>query len=102
MIFRSAGGDKEWISLPHKGPHGSDFRKLLDRDLSALPWFFVCLFFRGFGEDNSAVYRLGFPEEYPTECCASASALRPPSGVLQCCPEVSRFCIGFFSDSAEA
>jgi len=41
---------------------------------SALPWFFVCLFFLGFGGANFAVYTLWLPEQYPTECRASAFA----------------------------
>ena len=39
-----------------------------------LPWFFVCLFFLGFGGANFAVYTLWLPEQYPTECRASAFA----------------------------
>jgi MFS family permease len=38
----------------------------------ALPWFFVCLFFLGLGGANFAVYTLWLPEQYPTECRASA------------------------------
>ena len=41
---------------------------------SALPWFLVCLFFLGFGGANFAVYTLWLPEQYPTECRASAFA----------------------------
>jgi MFS family permease len=41
---------------------------------SALPWFFVCLFFLGLGGANFAVYTLWLPEQYPTECRASAFA----------------------------
>jgi MFS family permease len=40
----------------------------------ALPWFFVCLFFLGLGGANFAVYTLWLPEQYPTECRASAFA----------------------------
>ncbi|HEX4546405.1 MAG TPA: MFS transporter [Candidatus Acidoferrum sp.] len=40
----------------------------------ALPWFFFCLFFLGFGGANFAVYTLWLPEQYPTECRASAFA----------------------------
>jgi MFS family permease len=40
----------------------------------ALPWFFVCLFFLGFGGANFAVYTLWLPEQYPTSCRASAFA----------------------------
>jgi MFS family permease len=38
----------------------------------ALPWFFICLFFLGLGGANFAVYTLWLPEQYPTECRASA------------------------------
>src|ERR1700735_1155446 len=41
---------------------------------SALPMFFVCLFFLGLGGANFAVYTLWLPEQYPTECRASAFA----------------------------
>jgi len=41
---------------------------------SALPIFFVCLFFLGLGGANFAVYTLWLPEQYPTECRASAFA----------------------------
>src|ERR1700747_426137 len=41
---------------------------------AGLPWFFVCLFFLGIGGANFAVYTLWLPEQYPTECRASAFA----------------------------
>jgi len=41
---------------------------------TALSWFFVCLFFLGLGGANFAVYTLWLPEQYPTECRASAFA----------------------------
>ncbi len=41
---------------------------------AGLPWFFVCLFFLGFGGANFSVYTLWLPEQYPTECRASAFA----------------------------
>src|SRR5258708_37095787 len=40
----------------------------------ARPRFFVCLFFLGLGGANFAVYPLWLPEQYPTECRASAFA----------------------------
>jgi MFS family permease len=40
----------------------------------ALPWFFACLFFLGLGGANFSVYTLWLPEQYPTECRASAFA----------------------------
>ena len=39
---------------------------------AALAWFFVCLFFLGWGGASFAVYTLWLPEQYPTECRASA------------------------------
>jgi MFS family permease len=50
------------------------FGKVLYLGPSALPWFFVCLFFLGFGGANFSVYTLWLPEQYPTECRASAFA----------------------------
>ena len=50
------------------------FGKLFYVGSKALPWFFVCLFFLGFGGANFAVYTLWLPEQYPTECRASAFA----------------------------
>jgi MFS family permease len=41
---------------------------------NGLPWFFVCLFFLGVGGANFSVYTLWLPEQYPTECRASAFA----------------------------
>lgn len=42
------------------------------RTAHALPWFFVCLFFLGMGGASFAVYTLWLPEQYPTQCRASA------------------------------
>jgi MFS family permease len=50
------------------------FGKIFYLGAAALPWFFVCLFFLGFGGGNFAVYTLWLPEQYPTECRASAFA----------------------------
>src|SRR2546430_14728050 len=50
------------------------FGKVFYLGAPALPWFFVCLFFLGFGGANFAVYTLWLPEQYPTECRASAFA----------------------------
>jgi MFS family permease len=50
------------------------FGKVFYMEASALPLFFVCLFFLGFGGANFAVYTLWLPEQYPTECRASAFA----------------------------
>jgi MFS family permease len=50
------------------------FGKVFYLGRSALPWFFVCLFFLGLGGANFAVYTLWLPEQYPTECRASAFA----------------------------
>jgi len=40
----------------------------------ALTWFFVAIFFLGLGGANFAMYTLWLPEQYPTECRASAIA----------------------------
>ena len=50
------------------------FGKVFYLGAAALPWFFVCLSFLGFGGANFAVYTLWLPEQYPTECRASAFA----------------------------
>ena len=50
------------------------FGKVFYLGTAALPWFFVCLFFLGLGGANFAVYTLWLPEQYPTECRASAFA----------------------------
>jgi MFS family permease len=50
------------------------FGKVFYLGPAALPWFFVCLFFLGLGGANFAIYTLWLPEQYPTECRASAFA----------------------------
>lgn len=50
------------------------FGKVFYMGASGLPVFFVCLFFLGLGGANFAVYTLWLPEQYPTECRASAFA----------------------------
>jgi MFS family permease len=40
----------------------------------ALQWFFVCLFFLGIGGANYTVYSFWLPEQYETNCRASALA----------------------------
>ena len=40
----------------------------------ALSWFMICLFFLGVGGANFAMYTLWVPEQYRTECRASAFA----------------------------
>jgi len=50
------------------------FGKVFYLGSAALSWFFVCLFFLGLGGANFAVYTLWLPEQYPTECRASAFA----------------------------
>jgi len=50
------------------------FGKVFYLGAPALPWFFICLCFLGFGGANFAVYTLWLPEQYPTECRASAFA----------------------------
>jgi MFS family permease len=46
----------------------------------ALFWFMVCLFFLGLGGANFAMYTLWLPEQYPTECRASAFAFATSAG----------------------
>jgi MFS family permease len=41
---------------------------------SALYWFFICIFFLGVGGANFAMYTLWLPEQYTTDCRASAIA----------------------------
>jgi MFS family permease len=41
---------------------------------SALPWFMVCVFLLGVGGANFVVYSFWLPEQYTTECRASAFA----------------------------
>jgi MFS family permease len=50
------------------------FGKVFYMGPSAVSLFFVCLFFLGLGGANFAVYTLWLPEQYPTECRASAFA----------------------------
>ena len=50
------------------------FGKVFYLGPAAFSWFFVCLFFLGFGGANFAVYTLWLPEQYPTSCRASAFA----------------------------
>jgi len=50
------------------------FGKVFYLGPTALSWFFACLFFLGLGGANFAVYTLWLPEQYPTECRASAFA----------------------------
>ena len=42
--------------------------------MDALKWFFICLFFLGIGGANYTVYSFWLPEQYETECRASALA----------------------------
>ena len=46
----------------------------------ALELFFLCLFFLGFGGANFAMYTLWLPEQYRTECRASAFAFSTSFG----------------------
>ena len=46
----------------------------------ALPWFMVCLFVLGVGGANFAMYTLWLPEQYSTECRASAFAFATSAG----------------------
>jgi MFS family permease len=57
---------------------GFGYAFYLERD--ALQWFLVCLFFLGIGGANFALYTLWLPEQYPTECRASAFAFATSVG----------------------
>jgi len=46
----------------------------------ALLWFMICLFFLGVGGANFAMYTLWLPEQYRTECRASAFAFATSAG----------------------
>jgi len=46
----------------------------------ALLWFMMCLFFLGLGGANFAMYSMWLPEQYPTECRASAFAFATSIG----------------------
>jgi MFS family permease len=46
----------------------------------ALFWFMICLFFLGIGGANFAMYTLWLPEQYATECRASAFAFSTSVG----------------------
>src|SRR5256886_6912358 len=46
----------------------------------ALFWFMICLFFLGIGGANFAMYTLWLPEQYPTQCRASAFAFATSVG----------------------
>jgi MFS family permease len=48
--------------------------------IDALPWFMVCLFFLGVGGANFAMYTLWLPEQYSTDCRASAFAFATSVG----------------------
>ncbi|MCU1259605.1 MAG: major facilitator superfamily 1, partial [Bryobacterales bacterium] len=47
---------------------------------NALPWFIACLFFLGIGGASFCVYTIWLPEQYHTECRASAFAFATSSG----------------------
>jgi MFS family permease len=47
---------------------------------NALQWFLTCLFFLGVGGASFCVYTIWLPEQYPTECRASAFAFATAFG----------------------
>src|SRR5881296_2681372 len=47
---------------------------------NALRWFMACLFFLGVGGANFAMYTLWLPEQYSTDCRASAFAFATSVG----------------------
>ncbi len=50
------------------------------RSQGALEWFMTCLFFLGVGGASFCVYTIWLPEQYPTECRASAFAFATACG----------------------
>ena len=48
--------------------------------VGALAWFFACLWFLGLGGANFAMYTLWLPEQYTTDCRASAFAFATSVG----------------------
>jgi MFS family permease len=50
------------------------FGRVFYMSAGALPWFIVCSFFLGLGGANFIVYSFWLPEQYGTECRASAFA----------------------------
>jgi MFS family permease len=50
------------------------------RSHDALPWFMTCLFLLGVGGASFCVYTIWLPEQYPTECRASAFAFATAFG----------------------
>ncbi len=59
---------------------GVGFGRVLYMGEDALYWFMICLFFMGLGGANHAMYTLWLPEQYPTECRASAFAFTTSVG----------------------
>jgi MFS family permease len=57
---------------------GFGYAFYLEQD--ALLWFMVILFFQGFGGGNFAMYSLWLPEQYRTECRASAFGFATSAG----------------------
>ena len=56
----------------HPPPHAQ--RAGADAARGALTWFYPCIFLLGLGGANFALYTLWLPEQYPTDCRASAVA----------------------------
>jgi MFS family permease len=56
------------------------FGRVFYMSSGALGWFIVCTFFLGIGGANFAMYSLWLPEQYPTECRASAFAFATSIG----------------------
>lgn len=56
------------------------FGRVFYLEQGALGWFLVCLFFLGVGGANFAMYTLWLPEQYRTECRASAFAFTTSVG----------------------
>ena len=59
---------------------GAGFGWIFYMPHGALPWFLTCLFFLGVGGASFCVYTVWLPEQYRTECRASAFAFATSSG----------------------
>jgi MFS family permease len=64
------------------------FGRVFYMESDALAWFLVCAFFLGLGGSNFIVYSFWLPEQYSTECRASAFAFTT---------NIGRFAAAFFT-----
>src|SRR5579884_3978129 len=87
MLDSAAIGGKAWqarssrvLLHAHADFHSRFVRICLLLRKGALVWFLVCLFFLGLGGANFGMYTLWLPEQYRTECRASAFAFSTSVG----------------------